>query len=386
MPLLTAQPDRPRTAAESGSHDSTRQLRVALDTNGLYTTQAGVARYIRGLIKGLHRVAPDGGVTWRELGWPVETFGYAQPWRAMKTAYRELFWGKLIAPAQARRERADLVHSTGSLFLRVPRPLRHVLTLHDMSISRTPERFRRWQVYSWNRRLPNIARADRVLAISQFTADEGMRLLGLPASKIDVVHNGCDFHPADEPIPLERAPEGVSIPPEFFLFVGSLEPGKNLKLLKAAYEAARFDGRPLPPLVIVGARWQGVPGEGEKPVDWLYLGRQPDECLVWLYRHALALAFPSIYEGFGLPPIEAMALRCPVICSPTSSLPEVTGGAAHLCDLTPQAYVEGLSRLARETVLRDELIERGLGNAMRFSWTRCARQTIDVYRRAMEIV
>jgi len=264
-----------------------RALRVGVETTGIYTTQAGVARYVRGLLRGLKRV---GGHDSFEVGWPVENLKYQQPTRALKTAYRELFWGKVLAGMQLKRHRAEVMHSTSGMFIRVPRGIKHVITLHDMSISRHPERFRKWQIKSWNRRLGALTKCDRIVAISQFTADEAMKMLGLPASKFDIVYNGYDWHP-DEPRPAERAPSSeFSIPPEFFLFIGSLEPGKNLKLLKSAYELAASQGRTLPPLVIVGARWQGVPGEGAPPKNWIYMGRQDDAVLVYLYRRALAIA------------------------------------------------------------------------------------------------
>ncbi len=351
---------------------------VAIDTTGIYVTQAGIARYVRGVVKGLQRVAPP-DIDWFPLAWEVEAFGYKQPWRGMRTAYRELFWGKFVSPARMRRDGVELFHATSSIFTRVPKGVKHVLTLHDLSISRHPERFRPWQVKSWKRRVKTFLTGDRVVCISQFTADEAMKLIGLPASKIEVVHNGCDFHPDDEPHAKEAAPE-TSIPNEFFFFLGSLEPGKNLRLLREAYLNAESRGINLPPLVIVGARWEGVAAEGSHPKNWIYLGRQSDEVVVWLYRRALALLFPSIYEGFGLPLVEAMSLDCPAVCSPVSSLPEIAGGAAMMVDLTPAAYLEAMRRLASQPALREEFIEKGRTRCRDFSWNRCAGQLVDVYR------
>jgi glycosyltransferase involved in cell wall biosynthesis len=371
-----------------------RAIRVGVDTTGIYVTQAGIARHVRGLLKGFHAVeAPD--ISTFPIAWEVENFGYKQPMRTLRTIYREFIWGKLAAPRILKQQHADLLHSTSSLFMRVPRGTQHLVTLHDMSISRHPERFRPWQVKSWHRRLKVILNADRVITISKFTADEAHRLIGLDLSKVDVVHNGCDFHP-DEPRPAEAAPNlsGVTnldgspvtaIPSEFFFFVGSLEPGKNLKLLKAAYLQAESEGKPLPPLVILGARWQGVATEGDQPRGWIYLGRQEDDVLVWLYRRALALMFPSIYEGFGLPIVEAMALDCPAVCSPASSLTEVAGDGALLVEMTHQAYLNAMRRITGPggPALREELIARGRRRALDFSWSNCARKTFDVYRHMM---
>jgi glycosyltransferase involved in cell wall biosynthesis len=218
--------------------------------------------------------------------------------------------------------------------------------------------------------------ADRVICISRFTADEAIAVLGVPARKIDVVYNGCDLVRSGE-TPRETPPP-VPVPKEFYLFVGSLEPGKNLMLLRNVYEAAASRGVTLPPLVIIGARWEGVAHEGKPPKDWHYLGRQPDEVLIHLYRQAIALVFPSKYEGFGLPVAEAMAMGCPVICSPVASLPEVAGDAALLLPLTSDAYLEALRDFPKNAE-RQTMIARGKAQAARFSWLRCATDTLTVY-------
>jgi alpha-1,3-rhamnosyl/mannosyltransferase len=346
-------------------------MRVAIDTNGLYTAQAGEARHIRGLLRGL-----AGAVEAVEVAWKVENFGFRQPERALKTFYRELFWGPFLAGGQIDRARPDLLHTTGAIFYR-PRPgLAHVATLHDLAVLRTPGRFRRWQARAARQTFARIAAADRVLCISQFTADEAMTLLALPASKIAVVHNGCDYSGAEPP---PANPPKEPVPGDFLLFVGSLEPGKNLALLKDVYRLAAEAGKSLPALVIVGARWAGVPGEGPPPANWHYLGRQPDAALVHLYRRARALVFPSKYEGFGLPVAEAMALGCPVICSRVASVPEVAGDAAFYAELTAPSYLDAIIRLTKDDALRKDLIARGAVQSSRFTWEKCARETVAVY-------
>jgi alpha-1,3-rhamnosyl/mannosyltransferase len=209
-----------------------------------------------------------------------------------------------------------------------------------------------------------------------------MALLGLPAARLEVVYNGLDFHP-DDPAPEEEAPP-VDVPGEFFLSVGSLEPGKNLALLRSAYELAAARGWHLPPLLIVGSRREGVAHEGPPPPGWTYLGRQPDTVLVYLYRRAVALLFPSTYEGFGLPIGEAMALGLPVICSRVSSIPEVGGQAPLYADLEPAAYLDAMRAISTDGSLRAELAERGRQQARRFSWKRCADETGAVYRQVLD--
>lgn len=353
-------------------------MRVVIETTGLYTTQAGVARYIRGLLAG-HRHNRPADLEISELAWEVENFDYRQPARALKTFYREFVWAPCFAPWTLRRRRAELFHATVNCLVVPPPGVVSVVTLHDLAFMVYPERFRRWQKMGWTRLLRRIPGVDRIICISRFTADEVMRRLGVPATKIDVVPNGIDFNP--EAPPPEQAP-AMDLPGDFFLFVGSLEPGKNLALLREVYLRAKARRIQLPPLLIVGARWAGVAGEGPPPEGWHYLGRRSDAELVYLYRRALALVFPSKYEGFGLPVLEAMALGCPVICSPVASLPEVAGEAALMVGLEREPYLDALTELAENAPAREDFRARGFVQARKFSWPRCAAETAEVYRRA----
>jgi glycosyltransferase involved in cell wall biosynthesis len=134
----------------------------------------------------------------------------------------------------------------------------------------------------------------------------------------------------------------------------------------------------------VGARGAGVGTEGQPPRGWHYLGRQPDAVLVHLYRRALALVFPSKYEGFGLPVVEAMALGCPVICSPVASLPEVGGKAVLWSELIPSGYLKAMSELTSNSRLRAELISAGTEQARKFTWDRNAQQLIAIYKDVLQ--
>ena len=350
-------------------------MRIAIDTNPIYTSQAGIARYVRELLKALSEV--DGNHQYLECGWPVTNFGFRQPYRAFRTLYRELWWAKMIAPRLLAKQGVELFHSTGSVTVDPPAGIRHVVTLNDVAVLRHPERFRPWLRRSAIRSFRKLAHVDRIICISQFTANEAMELLQLPANQIEVVYDAGSLQARDERIP------SFQVPPEFFLFVGSLEPGKNLSLLRDAYLTAEARGLSLPPLLIAGARWEGVRGEGAPPKGWQYLGRISDEHLIFLYRRALALVFPSKYEGFGLPIVEAMGLGCPVICSRVASLPEVAGDAALFADLTRESYCDALRALALDIGRRAELVAKGLERAQQFSWTKCATQTLQIYDRVV---
>ena len=345
-------------------------MKVQIDTTPLYTSRAGVARYVRGLLHGLSRVTPA-GVQVEELGWPVENLGYAQPARALITLAREWGWAKLVAPMRARH--ADVLHHTALPTISFLRRPRHVVTLHDLALLRDPRRFRPWQRRSGLRRLHRVAQADRVVCVSRFTADEAIALLGLPARRLEVVHEG-GWLPSTAPDSADLLPV---LPDEFFLFVGSLEPGKNLALLREIYLSPTQS--PLPPLLIVGTRWAGVPHEGSAPSAWRFLGHVSDSILAQLYRAARALLFPSRYEGFGLPIVEAMACGCPVVCGRVASLPEIGGEAVCYAGLTPNEFGTAMRRLLKESSLVAQLRAAGEERARAFSWEKCARETLAIY-------
>ena len=351
-------------------------MKIAIETTALFTSRAGVARYVRGLLAGMKAAAPP---VHRivELGWQVENFEYTQPGRALKTLAREWGWAKFIAPRRARG--TTVVHHTALPIVPFFPGPRHVVTLHDLALLRHPDRFRTWQRRAGVRRLRKVAQADRVICVSQFTADEAMALLGLSAANITVVHEGGWLPDA---VGVASENESVEMPAEFFLFVGSLEPGKNLALLRQVYAEAATTGSPLPPLLIAGARWPGVAHEGPPPREWRFLGHVSDAQLRSLYRKARALVFPSRYEGFGLPLVEAMALGCPVICAPVASLREIGGDAVCYSELTTSEFGAAMRRVMSDAAFDAQLRAAGVARALHFSWEKCARETLDVYASA----
>jgi glycosyltransferase involved in cell wall biosynthesis len=351
-------------------------VKIALDTNSLYVSRAGTTRYVSGLLTGFRRLAsPE--LTVRAIAWEVENYDYAQPMRAAKTLYRELVWAQLVAPRVLRSNSADLLHRCGLMEIAKPRGCREVVTVHDMAFRRHPERYRYWSRISAPHYAARLERADHLIAVSSFTADEYMRFNPGSSRKITVIHHGI----FDVPEPVRRnGPQLISLPTDYFLFVGSIEPGKNLSLLKEAYLLAKDRGLRLPPLVLVGVKWAGVHQDAIYPSDWILLGYQPDDVVAHAYRNARALLFPSKYEGFGLPVVEAMAAGCPVVCSRVASLPEVAGTAALFADMSPHSYLQAMQELVTNDGLRAEYGERGKEHAKQFSWERCASQTAEVYR------
>ncbi len=325
-------------------------MRVGIDASPLAQTRAGTARYLERLLPGLD-ARSDLDVVRLRFGGPGR--GAA--------AVRDAYWYPIGLPRAARQARLDILHCpTFRAPLRRRLPL--VLTVHDLAVLRFPEAFNAWTRNYSKRAVPRAVReADAVIAVSEFTKRELIELLRVPAEKIRVVPNA----PGEEFVPGGAAEEG-----EYVLTVGTLEPRKNLPRLGAAARRAGVELR------IVGARgWGGVETDGSS-ARWL--GFVTDDELARLYRGALCVAYPSLYEGFGLPVIEAMACGAAVVTSAGSATEEVAGGAAVLVDpRDPDAIASGIQEAIER---REELGRRGLARAAEFSWARAAEETAAVYR------
>jgi len=266
-----------------------------------------------------------------------------------------------------------------------------VATIHDLGYRHFPGEhpaavrwLRRWS-NTWSAR-----RATRVIAISGTTRDDLIRYDHVPSARITVVHHGCAswFQPVTDAAELARTAARHELYVPYFLFIGTLQPRKNLERLLAAFDLVAAT-RPGLLLALVGAAgWQperlDLALSGVRARDRVrLLGYVSDAELPALLSGALGLAFPSLYEGFGLPALEAMACSTPVLSSNTSSLPEVVGDAGLLVDPRDvSAIATGLGRLADDADLRRSLGERGRIRAAGYTWERAARETLAVLRAA----
>ena len=325
-----------------------------MDVSPLALTRAGTARHIRSLLAALE----DEDVE-------VRRYALGGSSRAL-VPVRDLGWYLAALPLRARRDRVDVLHCpTQRAPVHSSVPL--VVTFHDLAVLRHPETFNRWTRDYSRLTLPRVARAaTRLIAVSEFTKRELLELLDVPAEKVRVIPNAVG-----EPF----TAEGDAAEGDYVLAVSTLEPRKNLERLVEAYRRAGLNGLPL--LVAGAAGWGGVQVEGDG-VRWL--GEVRDEELARLYRGARCVAYVSLYEGFGLPVLEAMACGTPVVAARNGALEEVAGGAAVLVDpLDPDAIAAGIAEALDRGA---ELRERGLERARAFDWREVARETLAVYREA----
>jgi glycosyltransferase involved in cell wall biosynthesis len=319
-------------------------VRVGVDTSPLVQTRAGTARHIRGLLGAL-RERP---------GIDLELLSFGGPGR-LSSVTRDALWYPLGLGRRARS--LDVLHCTtfrGPVGTRMPT----VLTVHDLAILRAPEAFPRWHRLYGRAGLRRVLReADAIVAVSEFTRTEAVELAGVSPDRVRVVPNGVD---------VVFGPDGQRAEGDYVLAVATLEPRKNLGRAVAAARELGVELR------VVGARgWGGVDVDG-------WVGEIPDAELAALYRGARCVVYPSLYEGFGLPVLEAMACGTPVVTSLGTAMEEVAGEAAVLVDpLDVSAIAEGMrAAVAR----RDELVPLGLELARSFTWHRAADAVVALWR------
>jgi alpha-1,3-rhamnosyl/mannosyltransferase len=276
----------------------------------------------------------------------------------------------------------DIYHETALLPFRTPPGTKTVLTVHDLGLLRHPqwhpaERARFFDKY-FVKRLPWV---DGFLAVSDFTRGEMAELLGIDAQRVEVSLLGIDLERFGRPAPeaVKAVRDKYALPVHFFLFVGSGDPRKNVQLVRDALRLAPQ----LPPLVLAGwSGWDDAPPADERE---LRLGYVDDADLPALYAAATAFVYPSLYEGFGLPLLEAMACGCPVVTTRLASLPEVAGDAALYLEnpADPGELAALLERLWRDDGLREELGPKGLARAREFPWSRTAEATLRLFQRLL---
>ena len=364
-------------------------MRIAIDARKL--RDFGVGTYVRNLLRHLARLdeqtefvvlcREEDRAFAAELG---ENFRVV-PERSRGYSVRE----QITVPLDLRREGVDLFHAPHYVLPPLT-PCRSVVTIHDCIHLRFPQYLPNRLAYAYARTSLWIAthRSARVLTVSEASKRDILRYYNIPESKVDVIHNAIDqrFHeepPADE---VMRVKERYQLNDPFILYAGNIKPHKNIERLIEAYHTMRRGELSHVKLLIIGdeiskyATLRRTVHRYKLHKHVRFFGFVPDNTLAILYRLARVFVFPSLYEGFGLPPLEAMASGTPVITSNVSSLPEVVGDAAMLIDpYEPDAIAGAMRRVLSDDRLHDDMRERGLARARDFSWERSVRRIRGIY-------
>lgn len=366
-------------------------MRIGVDARLLSEPVTGIGRYTaelsRELVKlegSFHFYTPKPPVV---SGWK----GSSSNLRCSRFSGRigKMLWSQTLLPYWASRDNLDVFWgATHRLPRYLPSSIARVVTIHDLAWKYAGETMRPLSRWLERHLMPEAVRlADRIMADSQSTADALEEEFPLARGKIRVVHLGTTLLvPPDNFASLSSL--GIDRP--YFLFVGTLEPRKNLNRLLSAFASLPQNIRATALLVIAGGKgWGGVDIHASL-VDFglegnvVVTGYVSDAQLATLYANADFLAMPSLYEGFGLPLVEAMSYGIPVLTSNTSSLPELVGDAGILIDpLDEESIAEGLIELLANDDRRKSLAARAMSTAARFSWKKAALKTMEVFSEAV---
>lgn len=366
-------------------------MRIGIDARLVFYNRAGIGQYILQLTEALASLEPH-----------QDTFLLLQSRKDKDTMVRSngFLRKSLWTPSHNRFEQMalsfeisrlglDLLHSP-DFIPPFRRNCKSVITVHDLAFLLYPHFLTKESARYYGQIDQAWRKTDHIIAVSEATKHDSIKMLGVPEKKITVIHEAAN--PIYRPLPKEEAQrvakEKYKIDKDFILFVSTIEPRKNLPGLLQAYRRLLDDYKCKETLVLAGSNgwlWEEVYETVAKlnlERHVAFLGRVPSEDLVYLYNAAQLLVHPSFYEGFGLTPLEAMTCGAPVIVSNTAALPEVVGDAALL--INPHD-IDGLTvaiwRVLTDQELRKDLICKGLKRAKHFSWKQAAEKTLEVYHK-----
>jgi len=373
-------------------------LRIAIDAHSVGTRLGGNESYATNLIEALAEIDQVNQytifVTRREAR---ERFSNRWPNFQVRATLPHTPFVRipLTLSAELRRNRVDVLHVQFTSPPFSPCPV--VVSIHDLSFEHLPQTFKRRSRMQLRMTVRRSARsATQIIALSEYARTDLINTYHLRPEKVSVVPLAAPeaFAPVHDDNELQRVRQTYGIERDYILSVGSIQPRKNLRRLIEAYSLLRgkqTEGK-LPQLVLVGKNaWlydETLRSLGDRNVDTsiILTGYVPESDLPALYSGAVCFVYPSYFEGFGLPPLEAMKCGAPVIVGNKTSLPEVVGDAALMIDpFDVNAIAAAIKRVIADSDLRAELRVKGLERAKQFDWKETARQTLEVYERAYSL-
>ncbi|MBM3130287.1 MAG: glycosyltransferase family 4 protein [Chloroflexi bacterium] len=370
-------------------------MRIGIDATALPPQPFGAANYIINLAQALLRIdtTNDYSIFAKPLHAPLFDAARAQIVRtAPASPFARVAWEQIVLPFLARQQRLDVLHSP-HYTMPLVKSVRAVVTFHDLTFFLYPQMHLLYKRVFFRTMLPLSARrADALIAISHSTRADILRVLRTPLERVTTIPYGIapHFQPITDAQARDAFCKQHNLPRPFILYVGNLEPRKNLPTLVRAFAQLVRAGLPHT-LVLAGSRgWHAAPifatiRELDLSSRVVFTGYVPQSDLPMLYSAADLFVYPSLYEGFGLPVLEAMACGVPVITSNISSMPEVAGDAGILVDPNDApALADAMSNLLTDSSLRATLAAKGLARARMFSWERTAQATLDVYTRVAQ--
>lgn len=302
---------------------------------------------------------------------------YRRIWKFIPISYRTLF-----------PNGADL--SIFFNYIVPPRISGRVITVvHDLTYIRYPETMKKSNLEHLKQGIAySISRSDKIITVSEFSKREIQELLAVPEEKIEIVYNAPSL--SDETADYSDICQKFCIHGDYILFLGTIEPRKNIERLLRAFDWMKCAYQIPHQLVLAGGKgWQDTPifqtaKSMKYAKDVIFTGYVSSEEKNALYQNASVFVFPSIYEGFGIPPLEAMCHGCPVVCANAASLPEIVGDAAELIDpMDEKSIASGILRVLSDRSYQEELMKRGHCQARKFSWERSAKQLTNICKKVL---
>ncbi len=365
-------------------------MRIGIDARLVHYRQAGISQYTLRLLDELARIAPDDEFVVfqsRKDGQPLVTQPNFVRYPLWTPPHHRL--EQWLLPLELAGVDLDVLHSP-DFIPPFRRNCKSVITIHDLNFLLYPH-FLTPQSASYYGQIDQAVRkCDQIIAVSESTKRDIVRLTGAPENKITVVYEAAHpmFRPFDDPAQVAGVKERLGIPRDYILFVSTIEPRKNVPTLLMAFKRL-LDSYKLPVNLVLAGEKGWLFKEVFALVEKLdlngrvqFLGRVSPEDLLGLYNAAQMLVHPAFYEGFGLPPLEAMACGTPVVVSNTSALPEIVGDAALLVDPTDaDGMAVAMWRVLSDEGLQRQMREKGLRRARRFSWKKAALETLNIYHR-----